>query len=184
MTTKTTRVSILAAFALPLLGLLLVLASEEAATHDDGHDQDKGIHEDIHLISQSALLKGLSAKSVFPFIDVTPNGIRRAHIAITDSTGNCAGPGSGAPANVQVLVGEAGGTLVSVMTEATNTGISINPGQCVFHVTVKAGVGDIPAKVTDIVVVNAGDSPLTGVNTVTASAEVVRRKGAGEGHQP
>ncbi|MEX0734340.1 MAG: hypothetical protein WDZ66_12260 [Steroidobacteraceae bacterium] len=174
---KTSRVSMLAAPALPLLGLLLVLASQEAAATGPNDDHDK----DIHLISQSALLKGLSAQTVFPFVDVTPNRIRRAHIAITDSTENCAGPGS-APDNVQILVGVAGGTLVSVMTDATNTGISINPGQCVFHVTVKAGVAEIPAKVTDIVVVNAGNSPLTGVNTVTVSAEVVRGKNGG-GHR-
>lgn len=176
---KTSRVSMLAAPALPLLGLLLGLAGHEAAA--TGPDDNQG--KDIHLISQGVLLKGLSAQTVFPFIDVTPNRIRRAHIAVTDSTENCAGPGSGAPDNVQILVGEAGATLVPVMTAATNTGISINPGQCVFHVTVKAGVDEIPAKVTDIVVVNAGDSPLTGVNTVTVSAEVVRRNNADGGHQ-
>ena len=172
------HVSMLTAPALPLLGLLLVLTSQEAAA--TGPDDNRG--KAIHLISQSALLKGLSAQTVFPFVDVTPNRIRRAHIAVTDSTENCAGPGSGAPDSVQILVGVAGGTLVPVMTAATNTGISINPGQCVFHVTVKAGVDEIPTNITDIVVVNAGDSPLTGVNTVTVSAEVVRGENGG-GHQ-
>lgn len=175
---KRSHISMLAAPALPLLGLLLVLASQEAATRsDDDHDKD------IHFISQSAILTGLPSGAVFPFIDVTPNGVQRAHIAVTDSTENCAGPGSGAPDNVQILVGEAGVALVPVLTEVTNTGISTTPGQCVFHVTVKAGAGAIPAKVTDIVVLNAGSSPLTGVNTITVSAEVVRRKrGGGEHH--
>lgn len=172
---KRSNLPLLAAPALPLLGLLFVLVSQEGATHDD-NDMD------IHLLSQSAILTGLPAQAVFPFIDTTPNGIRRAHIAVTDSTENCAGPGSGAPDNVQILVGVAGGPLVSVMTAATNTGISIRPDQCVFHVTVRAGAGEIPAKVTDIVVLNGGDGPLTAINTITASAEVVRRKGGGDHH--
>ncbi|MGQ0835660.1 MAG: hypothetical protein ACT4O5_12225 [Gammaproteobacteria bacterium] len=159
------------------MALLLVLPIQEAATHPDD-DSDKN----IHVISQSAILAGLPAQALFPFIDTTPNGIRRAHIAVTDSTENCDGPGAAPPDNVQILVGQAGGTLVPVMTAATNTGISNMPGQCVFHVTVTAGVAEIPAKVTDIVVVNVGNSPLTAINTITAFAEMVRRKRAGE-HQ-
>lgn len=170
--------SMLAAPGLALAAVLLVLPIQEAATHDDDRDRD------IQLISQSAMLAGLPASTVFPFIDTTPNNIRRAHIAVTDSTGDCTA-GAAPPDNVQVLVGVAGGPLVPVMTAATNTGISITADkrdQCVFHVTVKAGVAGIPAKVTDIVVVNGGGGPLTGVNTITASADVVRRAGNGE-HQ-
>jgi hypothetical protein len=58
------------------------------------------------------------------------------------------------------------------MTAATNTGISTAPGQCVFHVTVRPNAGGVPATITDIVVRNAGASALSGVNTVTVSAEV------------
>lgn len=174
---KRSQVSMLAVPAASALAILFALASPQAVTRDDD-DHDK----DIHFISQSAMLKGLAAGAVFPFIDVTPHGIRRAHIAVTDATDNCAGPGSGAPSNVQVLVGEAGVALVPVLSEATNTGISTTPGQCVFHVTIRAGADGVPGKVTDIVVLNAGGRPLSGVNTITASAEVVRRKGGGGGH--
>jgi hypothetical protein len=168
---KRSNLSMLTAAALQLLSLMLVPAGQEAMANESDDDQEKV----IHLVAQSALLAGLPAQALFPFIDSTPNRIRRAHIALTDATGNCAGPGASAPDNVQILVGEAGGTLVPVMTEATNTGISNRPGQCVFHVTVRAGAGEIPAKVTDIVVVNVGDSRLTGINTITVSAEVVTR---------
>ncbi len=123
------------------------------------------------LISQAALLAGLAPGAVFPFIDTTPNRIIRAHIAVTDSTSKC-GPKAAAPSNVQVLVGQAGVKLVPVMTAATNTGISTTPGQCVFHITVKAGNGSVPTMVTDIVVLNGGKEDLTGVNTITVSAEV------------
>jgi hypothetical protein len=123
------------------------------------------------LISQNALLAGLAPGALFPFIDVTPARIGRAHIAITDATSSCA-PGAAAPSNVQILAGVAGGTLVNVMTAETNTGIG-SPTQCVFHVTIRAGEGVVPSHVTDIVVVNAnGSAALTGVNTITVSALV------------
>ena len=123
------------------------------------------------LISENALLKGLAPGALFPFIDSTPSRISRAHIAITDATSNCA-PGAAAPSNMQILAGVAGGSLVNVMTAATNTGIG-SPAQCVFHVTIRPGVGVVPAQVTDIVVVNSnGSAALTGVNTVTVSALV------------
>jgi hypothetical protein len=143
-----------------LLGLLSTLSAQRPA-----------IPPTTHLISQSALLTGLASHAVFPFIDSTPNSITSAHIAITDATSNCA-PGAAPPSNIGILVGEAGGTLLPVMTAATNTGISTTPGQCVFHVTVHPGVGGVPANVTDIVVLNGSSSPLTGINTITVSAEV------------
>lgn len=90
---------------------------------------------------------------------------------MTDATANCAA-GAAPPANVQVLVGEAGVALSPVLNAATNTGISTVTGQCVFHVTVRPGAGGVPARVTDIVVRNAGGAALTGTNTVTVSAEV------------
>jgi len=123
------------------------------------------------LISQSALLSGLAPGAVFPFIDTTPNTISRAHVAITDATTTCSA-GAAPPDNIQILVGEAGVALVNVMTAATNTGISTVTGQCVFHVTFRPGVAGVPSTITDIVVHNNGSSALSGINTITASAEV------------
>jgi hypothetical protein len=122
------------------------------------------------LISESALLAGLASNSLFPFLDTTPNTIRRTHIAITDATAACRA-GAAPPANIQVLVGQAGVALTNVMTAATNTGIG-TAAQCVFHATARSGQGGVPGTVTDVVVRNAGAAPLTGINTVTASATV------------
>jgi len=144
-----------------LLGLVLLLAFPP--------QKSAQIPPTTQLISESSILAGLAPAAVFPFIDTTPNRIIQAHIAVTDATSSC--PGA-APTNVQVLVGQAGVSLVNVMTASTNTGISTVSGQCVFHVTVTPGVGGVPATVTDIVVHNNGASALTGVNTITASAEV------------
>jgi hypothetical protein len=126
------------------------------------------------LISESSMLSGLSAQALFPFIDTTPHRITKAHIAVTDSTASCGGASPTAPTNIEVLVGQAGGTLVNVMTASTNTGIG-TPAQCVFHVTVRAKRGGLPATVTDIVVRNKGAAALNGRNTVTASATVKSR---------
>jgi hypothetical protein len=123
------------------------------------------------LVSESANLGGLPPRALFPFIDVTPHSILSAHIAVTAATSRCAA-GAAPPRKVRVLVGQAGVSLVQVLTAATNTGISTRPGQCVFHVTVTPGVGGVPATVTDIVVRNAARTPLTAINTITASAEV------------
>jgi len=123
------------------------------------------------LISESAMLRGLAPRALFPFIDTTPRRISRAHIAITDATAHCA-PGAAAPSNIRVFAGVAGGALVNVTTAATNTGIGTSV-QCVFHVTIRPGIGGVPAQVTDIVVANTnGSSALTGVNTITVSAQV------------
>ena len=123
------------------------------------------------LIAESSILAGLAPNALFPFVDSTPHHITKAHIAITDATSSCEA-GAAAPSNIQILVGVAGGSLVNVMTAATNTGIG-SATQCVFHVTITPGRGGVPATVTDIVVVNANpNAPLTGVNTVTASALV------------
>jgi hypothetical protein len=149
------------ALALAFLVLTLALARDKAGA----------IALDRDMVTESALLDGLARGAAFPFIDTTGNRITRAHIAITDSTTNCAA-GAAAPDNIQVLVGRAGVQLVSVMGAGTNTGISTTPGQCVFHVTVRPGRGGVPARITDIVVVNGGNQPLTGNNTVTASAVV------------
>lgn len=173
---KTTKPSMRARSGLGFAAVLLVMPIQEAAANDDNRGRE------LSVISQSAMLAGLEGTTVFPFVDTTPNKIRRAHIAVTDSTEDCAG-GAATPDSIQVLVGVAGGTLVPVLTAATNTGISIRPDpreQCVFHVTVKAGQNGIPSNVTDIVVVNSGADTLTGVNTITVSAEVVRRSGGSE----
>src|SRR5438132_8634454 len=46
-----------------------------------------------------------------------------------------------------------------------------------------AGHGGVPSTVTDVVVLNAGSSPLTGINTVTASAAVRVDESASNRHQ-
>src|SRR2546425_2803156 len=150
------------------VGILLILAL--VLTQPTHHAAAQG--ENVQLIAASSLLAGLAPGAAFPFIDTTPHTITRAHVAVTDATPSCGGATPTAPSNVQVLVGQAGVALVSVMTAATNTGISTTTGQCVFHVTVTAGENGIPKTVTDIVVRNGGSSSLTGINTVTASATV------------
>jgi hypothetical protein len=123
------------------------------------------------LIAESSILAGLAPNALFPFVDSTPHHIAKAHVAITDVTATCEA-GAAAPSNIQILVGVAGGELVNVMTAATNTGIGSGT-QCVFHVTITPGKDGVPATVTDIVVVNGNpNAPLTGVNTITVSAEV------------
>ena len=157
---KNNKVYLVFAFGLVLVGLLPTALAQRTV-----------IPPTTHLVAESALLAGLAPGAVFPFIDSTPNAIASAHIAITDATANCAG-GAAPPTNIQILVGEAGVELVPVMTADTNTGISTTPGQCVFHVTIKPGAGGVPSRVTDIVVLNGGGAPLSGVNTITVSAEV------------
>ena len=155
------RITIICAIA----GLLSVSAGLMFA--DPGTGQ---IPPGSRLISQASILAGLAPGALFPFVDSTPNHIVLAHIAITDATSACSG--AAAPSNIQVLVGVAGGDLVPVMTPATNTGIG-SSSQCVFHVTIRPGKGGVPSTVTDIVIQNTNTSnALTGVNTVTASAEV------------
>jgi len=152
---------VLAMTGLAVLALGLLFPGENKAQIPPTHQ----------LISQNALLAGLAPGALYPFIDTTPARIGRAHIAITDATASCA-PGAAAPANVQILAGVAGGSLVNVMTAAANTGIG-SSSQCVFHVTIRPGVGGVPGQVTDIVVVNAnGAAALTGINTITVSALV------------
>ena len=149
-----------------------------AQDHDDGGEKD---HDDDcppagggagvgRYVVESSLLIGLESGALFPFIDTTPLNITRAHIALTDAVDVCTA-GASSPFNVRVLVGVAGGTLVNVMTDSTNTGIG-NSRQCVFHVTIVPGVDGVPAQVTDIVVQNVGESALTGANSITVSAEV------------
>lgn len=148
--------------------VMLTVAAGTLAGHDE---QPTGRSRGMpRLISQSALLDGLAGKAVFPFVDTTPLPILRAHIAITDATTVCT-PGAASPANMQVLVGQAGVRLVPVMTAATNTGIS-TAAQCVFHVTIRPGVAGVPKVVTDIVVLNQNDAALSGIHTITVTAEV------------
>jgi len=144
-----------------LFALAMVFPTKKASAQGD----------ESQFVVASSMLSGLAPGAVFPFIDTTPQTISQAHIAITDATTNCS-PGAAPPSNVKILVGQAGVSLVSVMGASTNTGISTTPGQCVFHVTIHAGQGGVPSTVTDIVVLNAGSSPLSVVNTVTASATV------------
>jgi len=155
-----------------LIALATVFLTKKASAHGD----------ESQFVVASSMLSGLGTGAVFPFIDTTPQTISQAHIAITDATTDCS-PGSAPPTNVKVLVGQAGMSLVPVMGASTNTGISTTPGQCVFHVTIHAGQGGVPSTVTDIVVLNAGSSPLSGVNTVTVSA-TVRVDGSTSNGQP
>ncbi len=159
-----------------LLGLAAILVLVMAVAANAGHgpgSKGKGNGKAIgqrQLISESSLLAGLGSNALYPFLDSTPNTIVRTHIAVTDATTSCSA-GAAPPPNIQVLVGQAGVALASVMTAATNTGIG-TAAQCVFHVTALPGAGGVPAVVTDVVVKNAGGAPLTGINTVTASATV------------
>ncbi len=148
-------------------------SSDDGARAQDDNDEDDDCPPATtgRFVVESALLNGLEGNTLFPFIDTTPNNITRAHIAIADGTETCAATDGTAPLNIEVLVGVAGGTLVNVMTAATNTGIG-NSRQCVFHVTIVPGADGVPSQVTDIVVKNVGEAPLTGVNTITVSAEV------------
>ena len=159
------------------IGLAIVLVAAVAAVvvpalavHDDGGSGGNS----KNMVVESAILAGLPAGALYPFIDSTPSQISATHIALTDETDNCS-PGAAPPRNMVVLVGVAGGTLVPVMTPATNTGIG-SPTQCVFHVTIRPGPrgfpGGMPTRITDVVVVNGGDAPLTAWNTVTVSAEI------------
>jgi len=155
---------------------------DEKDDHDADHDHDDGGEKDHddddcppaagagRLIVESEILSGLGAGALYPFVDTTPNSITSAHIAITDATESCVA-GASAPQSIHVLVGVAGGTLADVMTAATNTGIG-SSAQCVFHVTIVPSQNGVPTQVTDIVIQNAGESALTGLNTVTVSAEV------------
>ena len=160
------------AAGLVLFALVLVFPIKRASANG-GENQ---------FVVATSMLSGLAPGAVFPFIDTTPHTISQAHIAVTDATTNCA-PGAAAPSNVKVLVGQAGVSLVSVMGAAKNTGISTTPGQCVFHVTIRAGQAGVPNAVTDIVVLNGGSSALTGINTVTASATVRADESAFNWHE-
>ena len=151
--------------------LLLVFTAGALALALPGSAHDNEGDADGQILEESALLAGMASNSVFPFIDSTPNRIRRGHVAITDATTACAA-GAAPPTNMEVLVGEAGVALVAVMGAGTNTGIG-TPRQCVFHVTVRAGRNGVPRTITDFVIVNkSATAALTGINTVTASAEV------------
>lgn len=141
-----------------------------AVAHNDDQSSTKTVWARTKLVAENAILTGLPAGGLFPFIDSTPNKIVSAHIALTDATNACAA-GAAPPSNLVVLVGEAGVALAPVTSAATNTGIG-SPNQCVFHVTVKPGRDGVPNRITDIVVVNGGSAPLTALQTVTVSAEV------------
>ncbi len=167
MTKNKTRATSFLVAAVLVAGVLTFITMQQTASAENG---DKEPAQGI--ISNNAILNGLASGALFPFIDVTPHSISSAHIAITDSTSDCTA-GAAAPSNIEVLVGVAGGTLVNVMDSATNTGIG-STTQCVFHVTITPGVGGVPTTVTDIVVVNTGGSALTGINTITASADVTQ----------
>jgi hypothetical protein len=154
------RKPIAAAIAAAVLALLFFAPTPALA-------QVRQVHQ---VLAQSTILNGLAAGALFPYLDTTPNRIASAHITIADATTNCS-PGAAEPLNIQVLAGVAGGTLVNVITAATNTGIG-TATQCVFHVTIRPGEGGVPAEITDLVVKNNGAAPLTGINTISVSAEV------------
>jgi hypothetical protein len=162
--------SIKLGLALALVAAVAAIVVPALAFHDDGGSGGNS----KNMVVESAMLAGLPSGALYPFIDSTPSVISSTHIALTDETDSCS-PGAAPPKNLVVLVGEAGVALVPVMTAATNTGIG-SPNQCVFHVTVRPGPrgfpGGMPVRITDVVVVNGGDAPLTAWNTVTVSAEI------------
>jgi hypothetical protein len=163
------KLYLLAVVCFGIVALAVTLAATAGGAPAKAKNGKGGVQH-TELVSESALLTGLASHALFPFLDTTPNTVRRGHVAVTDSTATCA-PGAAAPANIQVLVGQAGVALTNVMTASTNTGIG-TATQCVFHVTVRPGQGGVPSTITDIVVRNAGGAPLSGSNTVTASANV------------
>lgn len=157
-----------------VLGAVTMAIFLPALAHDDDdHPSARTNWSRTKLVVENAILAGLPAGALFPFIDSTPNRIASAHIALTDATSVCSSAATGGtpPSNLQVLVGVAGGSLVPVMSASTNTGIG-SSSQCVFHVTVRPGVNGVPEQITDIVVVNSGAAPLTALNTVTVSADI------------
>jgi len=158
---------------LSLLAISVVLVAGSLAVSPIAiADDDDDVEEGEFLIAESTLLDGLGAGSLFPYIDTTPNEIVRAHVAITDVTEDCGGDTPTEPDSIVILAGEAGVELVEVTL--TNTGIPAEDSdiECVFHATIIPGEDGIPSTVTDIVVVNGGASALTGINTITVSAEV------------
>lgn len=163
-----------------VIGAVTIAIVLPALAHDD--DDHRTNWSRTKLVAENAILTGLPAGALFPFIDSTPNRIVSAHIALTDATSACSPDEDAAPpANLQVLVGVAGGRLVPVMTASTNTRIG-STSQCVFHVTVRPGEHGVPRRITDIVVVNGGTAPLTALNTVTVSAEVSEARSGGDPH--
>ena len=116
-------------------------------------------------------LNGLEAGQWWPIVDSNTKGtgnIVQADITLTDSTATCATGTGKAPANVQILVGKIGGTLVNVATAATNTGVSSWSGlQCIFKVTVIPGQNGVSDTVTDIIAANAGGATLDGSANIT-----------------
>ena len=94
----------------------------------------QGLSASERVLTENAILAGLAPGAVYPFIDSTPYSMDLGHVAITDDTSNCLA-GAAPPANLRVLIGAAGGTLVNVITASANTGISTTGGQCVFHAT-------------------------------------------------
>ena len=125
--------------------------------------------EDFELIFESTLLDGIASGNTISYIRTTPNEIVRAHVAVTDATEDCDGNDANRPINIEILAGVVGGLLA--VFDLENTGIG-NVTQCVFHRTIIPGEDGIPATVTDIVVHNVGNSALTGINTISVSAEV------------
>lgn len=168
---KTRMLSIKIGLVIVVAVAAVAIAWPALALHDDDHQQSGSSR---NLVAENAILAGLPPGALFPFIDSTPFRIITTHIALTDQTSNCS-PGAAPPLNLQVLVGVAGEALVPVMSASTNTGIG-STSQCVFHVTVnpgpRGGPGGVPLRITDVVIVNAGNAPLTALNTVTVSAEV------------
>ena len=87
-----------------VIGAVTIATVLPALAHDeDDHLQPRPIAEN-QTGRRNAMLAGLPAGALFPFIDSTPNRIVSAHIALTDATSACS-RGAAPPANLQVLVG-------------------------------------------------------------------------------
>lgn len=177
---KTRMLSIKIGLGIVIAAVTMAIILPALAHEEDDHPSAWTNWSRTKLVAENAILAGLPAGALFPFIDSTPNRIVSTHIALTDATSDCS-PGAAPPSNLTVLVGVAGGSLVPVTSASTNTGIG-SSSQCVFHVTVRPGVDGVPRRITDIVVVNSGTEPLTALNTVTVSAEVSKARSGGDHH--
>lgn len=86
------------------LGIVLVAIVVVVALVGLPAKQSAQLPGSTKLIAQNAILAGLPAGALFPFIDSTPNSIASAHIALTDSTSDCS-PGAASPSNLVISGG-------------------------------------------------------------------------------
>ncbi len=160
--------------AIIILGILagiMLVAAAFAVMQVQQASANKALQGIIRGVGYSHNLDGLKAGQWWPIVDSNTKGtgnIVQADITLADATTTCAAGTGTAPANVKILAGKIGGTLVNVATAATNTGVSSWSGlQCIFKVTIIPGQNGVPDTVTDIIAANAGGSTLDGSANIT-----------------